>query len=72
MHKFSVGQSVDLVTTVHRPSAAGAYEIRHLVPAPDGSPDNPRYRIKNVAEKHERVASESELMLSSSRESIFS
>ena len=61
MHKFTIGQSVDLITTVLRPSAAGAYEIRHLVPAPDGSPENPRYRIKNIAEKHERVASESEL-----------
>ena len=57
MHKFNIGQSVDLITTVIRPSAAGAYEIRHLVPAPDGSPENPRYRIKNIAEKHERVAS---------------
>ena len=37
MHKFNIGQSVDLITTVLRPSAAGAYEIRHLVPAPDGS-----------------------------------
>ena len=61
MHKFTIGQSVDLLTTVLRPSAPGAYEIRHLVPAPDGSPENPRYRIKNIAEKHERVASESEL-----------
>ena len=63
MHKFAIGQSVDLLSTVLRPSAAGAYEIRHLVPAPDGSPENPRYRIKNIAEKHERVASESELTL---------
>jgi hypothetical protein len=72
MHKFNIGQSVDLITTVIRPSAAGAYEIRHLVPAPDGSPDNPRYRIKNIAEKHERVASESELTLSHVPEPIFS
>jgi len=72
MHKFSIGQSVDLTTTVIRPSAAGAYEIRHLVPALDGSPDNPRYSIKNIAEKHERVASESELTLSRASQSIFS
>ena len=72
MHKFNVGQSVDLITTVLRPSAAGAYEIRHLVPAMDGSPDNPRYRIKNIAEKHERVASESELTLSRASQPIFS
>ena len=72
MHKFTIGQSVDLVTTALRPSAAGAYEILHLVPAPDGHPDNPRYRIKSIAEKHERVASESELTLSARQESIFS
>ena len=72
MHKFNIGQSVDLITTVIRPSAAGAYEIRHLVPAPDGSPENPRYRIKNMAEKHERVASEHELTASSRSESAFS
>ena len=47
-----------------RQAALGAYEIVHLVPAPDGSPENPRYRIKSIAEKHERVASESELTLS--------
>ena len=72
MHKFNIGQSVDLLTTVIRPSATGAYEIRCLVPAPDGSPENPRYRIKSVAEKHERVASESELTLSRQSESLFS
>ena len=71
MHKFTIGQSVDLITTVLRPAAPGAYEIRHLVPAPDGSPDNPRYRIKHLDEKHERVASESELTLSRRSESIF-
>jgi len=72
MHKFNIGQSVDLISTVIRPAAAGAYEIRHLVPAPDGSPENPRYRIKNSAEKHERVASESELTLSRASQPIFS
>jgi hypothetical protein len=72
MHKFTVGQSVDLVTTVLRPSAVGAYEIRHLLPAADGSPENPRYRIKNLTEKHERVASESELTVSRRSEAIFS
>ena len=72
MHKFNIGQSVDLITTVIRPAAEGAYEIRHLVPALDGSPENPRYRIKNIAEKHERVASESELTLSRASQPIFS
>jgi hypothetical protein len=72
MHKFNIGQSVDLITTLLRPSAAGAYEIRHLLPAPDGSPENPRYRIKNIAEKHERVASESDLTLSRASQTVFS
>jgi hypothetical protein len=72
MHKFTIGQSVDLVPTTLRPAAPGAYEVRRLVPAPDGSPENPRYRIKNVAEKHERVALESELTLSRQPASIFS
>ena len=72
MHKLSVGQSVDLVPTVLRAAAPGAYEIRRLVPAPDSNPENPRYRIKNVAEKHERVAFESELTLSSRPASVFS
>ena len=45
-------------------SAPGPYEIRHLVPASDRDPGDPCYRIKSIAEKHERVASESELTLS--------
>jgi hypothetical protein len=72
MHKFNIGQSVDLESTMLRQAALGAYEIVHLVPAPDGSPENPRYRIKSIAEKHERVASESELTLSRASESAFS
>jgi hypothetical protein len=72
MHKFNIGQSVDLELTMLRQAALGAYEIVHLVPAPDGSPENPRYRIKSIAEKHERVASESELTLSQASESVFS
>jgi hypothetical protein len=71
MHKFAVGQSVVLTPTVLRPSAAGAYDIRCLLPASDGNPENPRYRIKSVAEKHERVAFESELTLTKQPESGF-
>ena len=61
MHKFSVGQAVNLIPRVLHSSAAGEYEIRHLMSALDTDPETPRYRIKNVAEKHERVASESDL-----------
>jgi len=68
MHKYTIGQSVDLIQLTLRPAAPGAYEVRHLLPALDGSPENPRYRIKSIAEKHERVAFESEL--TPSRQSV--
>ena len=63
-HKFNIGQIVELEFGILRPSALGPYEIRRLVPASDRDPDDPCYRIKNIAEKHERVAAESELTLS--------
>jgi len=50
-------------------AAAGTYEIRRLMPIPDVSSDSPRYRIKSIAEIHERVARENELTLSTSRSS---
>jgi hypothetical protein len=55
-----------------RSAAAGKYEIRHLLPALDAEPQNPSYRIKSLAEKHERVARESELTPSAQAPSIFS
>lgn len=66
MHKFKIGQIVELEPSVLRQSAPGGYEIRHLVPSSDKDPGNPCYRIKNTAEKHERVASENTLALSTS------
>jgi len=65
-HRFNIGQVVDLLPNVLRVAALGPYEIRHLVPARDNDPDDPRYRIKCDAEKHERIAPESELTLSES------
>jgi len=65
-HKFNVGQIVELEPGVLRLAALGPYEIRHLVPASDRDPEDPCYRIKSIAEKHERVAPESELTLSKS------
>ncbi len=65
-HRFNVGQVVDLLPNALRVAALGPYEIRHLVPALDNDPDDPRYRIKCDAEKHERIAPESELTLSES------
>ena len=65
-HKFKIGQIVDLEPRVLRSLAPGPYEIRHLIPFSDRDPGDPCYRIKSAAEKHERVAPESELTLSGS------
>jgi hypothetical protein len=65
-HMFKIGQNVDLMPKMLRAAALGPYQIRFLVPASDKDPSDPHYRIKSVAEKHERVASESELTLSES------
>ncbi len=59
-HKFRVGQIVDLVPTTFRPAADGHYEIVALRPT---SGENPQYRIKSKDEVHERVVSESDLVL---------
>ena len=63
-HKFNIGQNVDLMPKVLRAAALGPYQIRFLVLASDKDPSDPHYRIKSVAERHERIASESELTLS--------
>ena len=63
-HKFKTGQLVELEPSVLRSLAMGPYEIRHLIPSSDRDPGDPCYRVKSTAEKHERVASESELTLS--------
>jgi hypothetical protein len=68
-HRFNIGQVVDLLPNVLRIAVLGPYEIRHLVPALDNDPHDPRYRIKCGTENHERIAPESELTLS---ESVFS
>lgn len=62
-HKFDVGQLVDLELSSLRSAVRGPYEIRHLIPASDRDPGDPCYRLKSIAEKHERVAPESELTL---------
>ena len=63
-HKFKTGQLVELEPSVLRSLAMGPYEIRHLIPSSDRDPGDPCYRIRSTAEKHERVASESEPTLS--------
>jgi hypothetical protein len=63
-HKFKIGQTVDLMPRMLRAAAAGEYEIRQLMPAPDGDTENPCYRVKSTAERHDRIVPESELTLS--------
>ena len=61
MHKFQVGQSVDLIPSIVRRAAKGTYEIIRLIP---DNEDDPQYRVKSAAEPHERVVPESQLELS--------
>jgi hypothetical protein len=63
-HKFEVGQNVDLTPNMFRAAAEGTYEVCRQLPASDKDLTDPSYRIKSLAEKHERVALESELTLS--------
>ena len=72
IHKFKIGQVVDLLPMKLRAAAAGRYEIRQLMPASDIDSESPRYRVKSVAEKHERVVPESELELTMRQGSVFS
>jgi len=66
-HKFVVGQIVDFARIIVRQAAAGEYEVRQLMPAADRDPQNPCYRVKSIAENHERVVCESEISLSRRR-----
>ena len=61
MHKFKIGQAVDLITSTARSAASGRYEIISLRPADGG---DPQYRVKSKNEAHERVVSESDLVSS--------
>jgi hypothetical protein len=60
VHKFKIGQIVDLIPSMGRSAASGHYEIVSLRPADGGSP---QYRIKSKNESHERVVSESDIIL---------
>jgi len=61
-HKFAVGQFVTLVPRVLQAAAPGRYEVRQLMPASERDISDPVYRIKSLDEKHERVATESDLL----------
>jgi hypothetical protein len=72
IHKFKVGQIVDLMPMRLRAAAAGKYEIRQLMPVLDIDSESPRYRVKSILEKHERVVSESDFVLAMRPEAFFS
>lgn len=61
IHRFKVGQTVDLIPSTFRSAARGSYQIVGLRPVEDG---NTQYRIKSRSEAHERVVSENDLILS--------
>ena len=60
VHKFRIGQSVDLIPSTFRSAASGHNVIISLRPAEGG---NPQYRVRNKSESHERVVAESDLIL---------
>jgi hypothetical protein len=60
-YKFIVGQNVYFDPGLTRNAATGPYEICRLMPEGNTDKAHPRYRIKSVAERHERVVSESDL-----------
>ena len=62
VHRFKIGQSVELVSSTLRSAASGRYEVMSLRPT-DGSGDL-QYRVKSKNESYERVVSESDLVLS--------
>ena len=61
IYKFMVGQSVHYTPPTVLNAAAGPYEVCRLMPEGDNDRASPRYRIKSVAERHERVVPESDL-----------
>jgi len=65
VHKFKVAQTVDLIDSTFRSAARGRYQIVGLRPVEGG---NTEYRIKSRSEAHERVVSESDLVLAASAE----
>ncbi len=58
MHKFYVGHAVAYRAARGLYAAAGAYVVRAKLPERDGEYE---YRIRNLAEAHERMARESQL-----------
>jgi len=59
MHKFELGQSVSLQSTLfNRDAARGAYKVTKQLPERDGELE---YQVKRPGEPHERVVKERDL-----------
>jgi hypothetical protein len=59
-HKFAIGQTVHLVPSNAHNGVEGDYEVCHIMPVSDYQIE-PRYRIRNAMERHERIVAESDL-----------
>ena len=68
IHKFKISQIVDITPERIWAAVVGKYEILQLMPASDIASESPRYRVKSIEEKHERVVPESELSLTMRRD----
>jgi hypothetical protein len=58
IHKFHIGETVELLPPMSRFAYGGAYEVTKKLPERAGEYE---YRIKSINEPHERVVRESEL-----------
>ncbi len=57
-HRFHAGQTVTLLPNRYGSNRNGSFEVTRLLPAEHGIN---HYRLKSVADGHERVAAEDEL-----------
>jgi len=58
-HKFRAGQTVTLLPNRYGSNRNGSFEVTRLLPEEHGIN---HYRLKSVADGHERVAAEDELL----------
>lgn len=58
LHKFKAGQTVTMIPNRAHGSPKGSFEVVRLLPTERG---NNQYRIRSVADGHERVVMESEI-----------
>ena len=67
-HKFKVGETVELYPGRLDPNAPrGLYRIERLLPVESG---NVQYRVKYIADGHERVVTESLLFMPQSQDAM--